>query len=156
MKFGLYLSFFLLSTVKFLFTPFAGPAAKLEFYETYIACVSGAIFCAAFFYFLSERLMRHAHNKRVRAYLEAVSRNETPYLKKKFTKTNKIIVKTKRRLGIYGIALYTPFFLSVPLGSIVVAKFYRKDKRAFPLIVLGMLINGAITTSLSYLVMGKF
>lgn len=156
MKFGVYLSFFLLSTVKFLFTPFAGPAAKLEFYETYVACVSGAIFCAAVFYYLSERLMKRAHKKRVRVYLEAVSRNETPPLKKKFTKTNKIIVKTKRRLGIYGIALYAPLFLSVPLGSIVAAKFYRKDKRTFPLIVAGMLINGAITTSLSYLVMGKF
>jgi hypothetical protein len=145
-----------LSTVKFLFTPFAGPAAKLKFYETYIACVSGAIFCALIFYYLSEKLMKHAHIRRVRLNTEALANNETRKLKRNFTRINKLIVKTKQKLGIYGIALYAPFFLSVPLGSIVAAKFYRKDKRTFPLIVVGMVINGAITTSLSYLVQGKF
>lgn len=150
MKLGVYLTFFLLSMVKFMFTPFAGPATKLTFTETYVVCVSGAGVCAAFFYFLSEFFIKRAHKKRVKLYLEALSKNQPFLIKKKFTKTNKIIVRTKRKLGIYGIALYAPFFLSVPIGSIVAAKFYGKDKKTFPLIVLGMMSNGLITTGFAY------
>lgn len=150
MKFGLYLTFFLFSMVKFMFTPFAGPRAKLSFTETYLVCVSGAIVCAAFFYFLSDFFMKRAHKKRVKLYKEKREKKSPILSNKRFTKTNKIILKTKNKLGIYGIALYAPFFLSVPIGSIVAAKFYRKDKRTFPLIVLGMITNGLITTSLSY------
>ena len=40
--------------IKFLFTPFGGPAAKLTFLEAYLVCVAGAIFSAAIFYFMSE------------------------------------------------------------------------------------------------------
>ena len=151
MKFGVYITFFLLSTVKFMFTPFAGPAAKLSFLETYLICISGASICAAFFYYLSEFFIKRAHSKRVMQYLKATELNQPFLIKKKFTKTNKIIVRTKKSLGIYGIALYAPFFLSVPIGSIIAAKFYGKDKRTFPLVVLGMVTNGFITTSLAYL-----
>ena len=72
--------------------------------------------------------------------------------KKKFTRFNKFIVKLKRRFGIYGIAFYAPLFLSVPLGSIVTAKFYGKEKRTFPLILIGICMNGAITTGLAYII----
>ena len=152
---SVYLSFFLLATVKFMFTPFAGPAAKLSFFETYISCVSGAVFSAGVFDFMGERFMKRAHNKRVSLNKEALAKNEPLPGKKNFTKVNKIIVKTKKKLGIYGIALYAPFFLSVPIGSIIAAKFYGKNKKTFSLIVIGMLVNGLITTSISYFVVGR-
>ena len=50
-------SIFLLSTVKFLFAPFAGVPLGLHFYETYFAAVFGGTLSAAFFYFSSGRLM---------------------------------------------------------------------------------------------------
>lgn len=150
MNFGVYITFFLLSMIKFLFTPFAGPAAKLTFIQTYITCVSGAIFSAAIFYFMSEFFMKRAHDKRVRLRMEATQKGIPYPEKKKFTKLNKLVVKTKRTLGIYGICMYAPLFFSVPIGSIIAAKFYGKEKKTFPLIVLGMFVNGAITTGLAY------
>ncbi len=150
MKFGVFATFFLLSTVKFMFIPFAGPSTNLSFLETYLICISGASFCAAFFYYLSDFFIKRAHSKQVLEYLKAKELNQPFLIQKKFTKRNKIIVKTKKSIGIYGIAMYAPFFLSVPIGSIVAAKFYRKNKRTFPLIISGMLINGLITTSLAY------
>jgi hypothetical protein len=57
-----------------------------------------------------------------------------------------------KRLGIVGISFYAPFFLSVPIGSIISAKFFGKDKRTFPLIVLGIGVNGLITTGLAYFI----
>lgn len=156
MKLGVYLTFFLFSTVKFMFKPFAGPTAQLSFVETYIACVSGATTCATFFYFLSGFFMKRAQNKRIKKHSEALEKGQPHLVKKKFTTTNKIIVKTKKKLGIYGIALYAPFFLSVPIGSIVAAKFYQKDRKTLPLIVVGLLMNGLITTGLAYFLNKSF
>jgi len=150
MNWGIYAGFFGLSMIKFLFAPFGGVAAQLTFIETYLACVAGAVFSAAIFYYSSEYFLKRAHNKRVDERVRAEAMGVTLPVKKKFTRTNKSIVRIKRRLGIIGISMYAPLFLSVPIGSIITAKFYGKDKRTFPLIVLGMFVNGAITTGITY------
>ncbi|WP_300664763.1 hypothetical protein [Fluviicola sp.] len=150
MQWHFYFTLFGLSMIKFMFAPFAGPEMKLNFIETYLACISGAFLAALIFYFSSEYFMIRAHKKR-QAELHKSITNGTPLkLKRKFTRFNKLIVKLKHRFGIYGIAFYAPLFLSVPVGSIVTAKFYGKDKRTFPLILLGICMNGAITTGLAY------
>lgn len=151
MNWGAYLGFFGLAMIKFLFAPFGGPLAKLTFIETYLSCISGAIFCAIIFYFSAEFFMIRAHKKRKLLIQQAKEKGVELKRKKAFTKTNKAIVKMKR-LGIVGICFYAPFFLSVPIGSIISAKFFGKDKRTFPLIVLGIGINGLITTGLAYFI----
>ncbi|MFN5984961.1 MAG: hypothetical protein ACK476_02405 [Fluviicola sp.] len=151
MNWGAYLGFFGLAMIKFLFAPFGGPLAKLTFIETYLSCVSGAIFCAIIFYFSAEFFMIRAHKKRKLLIQQAKEKGVELKRKKVFTKTNKAIVKMKR-LGIVGICFYAPFFLSVPIGSIISAKFFGKDKRTFPLIVLGIGVNGLITTGLAYFI----
>ena len=156
MHWHLYFSLFGFSMIKFMFAPFSGPLMKLNFFETYFSCIAGAIVAAFIFYFSSEFFMIRAHKKR-KALLHASITNGTPLkYKPKFTRFNKLIVKLKRRLGIYGIAFYAPLFLSVPIGSIVTAKFYGKEKRTFPLILLGICINGFITTGLAYLIESFF
>jgi uncharacterized membrane protein len=145
-----YISLFLVSTIKFLFAPFAGPKLHLTFFETYFSCVAGAIVSAVVFYFSSEFFMIRAHKKRIAKIRMAEAQGLEVKHKKKFTRMNKLIVRIKHRLGIIGISIYAPLFLSVPIGSIIAAKFYGKDKRTFPLIVLGMFINGAITTGIAY------
>lgn len=156
MNFGIYATFFLLSMVKFLFTPFGGPAAKLSFFETYFSCVTGGVFSAGVFYFASEFFMKLAHNRKIKKQDEAIA-NGVPLTKKKiFTKTNKKIVALKHKLGIYGITFFAPLFLSVPIGTAITAKFYGKEKKTFPLIVLGMFVNGLVTTGLAYLIASFF
>lgn len=150
MSWGLYFGFFGLSMIKFLFAPFGGPAAGLTFIETYLSCIAGAMVCAFIFYFSAEFFMKRAHNKRVEGIKEALKMGIELKRKKVFTKTNKLVVKMKRKLGIYGISMYAPLFLSVPVGSIITAKFYGKDKRTFPLILGGIVINGLITSGLAY------
>lgn len=152
MNFALYTSFFLLSTIKFLFTPFAGPASGLSFFETYFSCVAGAVFSAAFFYFASEFFMKRSIKKHAEKVRMALEKGEKIIEKKKFTKTNKFIVKIKRRFGIYGVSLFAPLFLSVPIGTIITAKFFGHLKQTFPLIVMGMFMNGLLTTGLAYLI----
>ena len=156
MDFGKYSVFFLFSTIKFLFTPFGGPAAGLTFFETYFSCVAGAIVSAFVFYFMSEYFMKKAHIKLVLLQQEALKKGITLPYKKKFTKMNKFVVKMKLRFGIFGIAMYAPLFLSVPIGSIVTAKFYGKENRTFPIIILGIFVNGLVTCGITYFVADFF
>jgi hypothetical protein len=156
MDFGKYIGFFLLSTFKFLVTPFGGAAAGLTFAETYISCVSGGIFSAAIFFFSSGYFMKKAKIKHLEKLRLATESGEVLPVKKKFTKMNKYIVKLKHRFGIVGISMYAPLFLSVPVGSIITAKFYGTDKRTFPIIVFGMFFNGAITTGITFLIASFF
>jgi hypothetical protein len=151
MNWGFLTTVFLLSTVKFMFAPASGSAMGLPFWETYIASVAGGSFGAAIFYFSSEWFIKYTHAKKVKKREELEKQGLPVPHKNIFTKTNRMIIRIKGKLGIYGICFWAPFFLSVPLGSIIVAKFYGKLKKTFPLIVLGMGINAFITCGLSYL-----
>jgi len=70
------------------------------------------------------------------------------------TKMNKLIVKLKRNAGKIGVCFWAPFFLSIPVGSIITAKFYGKHKSTFLLVLLGMALNALIMTTLAYVVFG--
>lgn len=156
MLWGKYIGFFGFSMIKFLFTPFGGPKAGLSFIETYIVCVAGALLSAAIFFFSSEFFLKRAHKKRKVLLQKSIETGIPLKQKKKFTKTNKLIVRIKHKLGIIGVAFYAPLFLSIPIGTIITAKFYGKEKRTFPLIILGIGINGIITTGIAYIIADFF
>lgn len=151
MAWGYLSTVFFLAMVKFMFAPATGRALDLPFWETFFACFAGGTFGSFVFYFSSELLIKYTHNKKV-AKNEALEKQGLPIIeKKKFTKSNRYIIRVKRTLGIYGICFWAPFFLSVPIGSIIVAKFYGKLKKTFPLIILGMGINAIVMTLIAYI-----
>ncbi|MES2800813.1 MAG: hypothetical protein V4638_12405 [Bacteroidota bacterium] len=151
MAWGSFITVFLLSTFKFMFAPFTGAILKLTFLETFLICAAGGTFGAAVFYFSAEYFMKRSKAKHQLTYELAIKNNLQWIPKKKFTKFNRFIIRLKRTFGIYGISFWAPFFLSVPIGSIITAKFYGKLKKTFPLIVLGMFINSLIMTSFAHL-----
>jgi hypothetical protein len=143
---------FFLATFKFMFAPFTGAKLGLTLYETFFSVLCGGILSSAIFYFASEFFLIRAHNKRIEKRLK-MEQNGLKYIEpKKFKPFNKFIIRLKHMFGIYGITFWAPFFLSVPLGTIIVAKFYGKLKKTYPLVLLGMLINSILTTSLAYLI----
>ena len=150
MNWGIISSVFFLSTFKFMFAPFTGYGLGLSFWETYISSVAGGTFGAAIFYYASEIFMNYSLRKRKQKEIIYLEKGLVLPKKKKFTKTNRFIIRLKRKLGIYGICFWAPFFLSVPIGSVVAAKFYGKLPKTFPLIILGMCLNAMITCSLAY------
>ena len=145
-------SIFLFSTIKFLFAPFAGVPLGLHFYETYFAAVAGGTVSSAFFYFGSGRLMLYFKKRAELKNNKLAASGKKIKEKKKFTRSNKFIAQLRRKLGKVGICFWAPFFLSVPIGSIIAAKFYGGDKNTFLFIAFGMLLNGAITTFLAYVI----
>lgn len=128
-----------------MFAPFAGPPFNLTFFETFFTCVIGGSICSAICFFFSKVIILKINKFKIR--------NTKFERKKKFTKTNKLIVKSKLKLGRVGICFWAPFFLSVPFGSAIVAKFYSKKKGTFFLIFIGMNINALIMTSIAYLIL---
>lgn len=152
MKYSIYFGLLALSTIKFLFAPFGGPALKISFFETYFSCVIGAFISSTFFFFLAEYFLKRSFNKKRDANLKSEKEGIVLPKKKIFTKMNKSLIRIKHKLGIFGIAFLAPLFLSIPVGTIIVAKFYGKNKFSYPLILLGIIINGLITTGISYLI----
>ncbi len=151
MNWGGIVTVFLLGTIKFMVAPVSGPPFELSFLETYIAACAGAMVGTATFYFAAEFFIKRAERKRKALKAEMLEKGEPYEGKKKFTRMNRFIVKLKSKLGIIGISFWAPFFLSIPIGAIVVAKFYGKEKKTYPLMCLGTLINGLATTSIVYL-----
>lgn len=149
---------FIFGTFKFLFSHWtifgwaqlAGD--PIQFLEIYIPTTAGAIFSMAIFYFLSDYLMERAAAKRKQALETALAEGIDFIPPKRFTRLNKLMVKLKRTFGIYGITVLAPLFLSIPLGSIVCAKFYGHHKKTFPLMVLFMCGYSLLMCSLIYLV----
>lgn len=148
---------FFLGTIKFLFSHWAVFAAFpstgfATITEIFISTTAGAIISMAVFYFLSDYMMDRAAAKR-KAKRKAILASGKEYVPpRKFTRLNKFMVRLKMGIGIYGITLLAPLFLSIPLGSIVCAKFYGHHKKTFPLMVLFMSIYSCLMCSLIYLV----
>lgn len=151
MAWGSYITVFALSTFKFMFAPFTGALLKLSFLETFLICAIGGTFSAAVFFYSSEYFIIRSIVKKRKRKEEALAQGLIWLEKPKFTRTNKLIVKMKRTFGIYGICFWAPFFLSVPIGTIITAKFYGKLKKSFPLVIIGMFLNSFIMSSFAYL-----
>lgn len=68
------------------------------------------------------------------AFLKWWERFKLTYFKnhqrpKVFTKTNRVIIKIKKRFGLWGIALFIPIGLSIPLGTFIAERYYKNKKK---------------------------
>ena len=57
-----------------------------------------------------------------------------------FTRTNRLIVRIKRGYGVKGLALLSPPILSIPITSILAAKYFRHDRRTLPLLLSSVVV----------------
>lgn len=151
MQWGVLSSIFLFSTVKFMYAAIPGSIFDVPFWQTYLANTGGGVLGAAIFYFGSELFIKRNHQRKIRKNEAAIAAGLPVKKKKRFTKTNRFIVKLKWKLGIVGITFYAPLLLSIPIGTIIAAKFYNKQKLTFPLIVLGVFVNGLLTSGIPYI-----
>jgi membrane protein implicated in regulation of membrane protease activity len=119
---------------------------QLNFWELFIPTYLGALISMAFFYFLSDYFMERAVVKRTEKIEKLKAQDIQVEPRKVFTKMNKLMVRIKRMFNIYIFTFLAPLFLSIPLGSIVCAKFYGHKKKTYPLMALNMAIYGAITS----------
>ncbi len=147
---------FLLATVKYFYTPLYALVIGLSFFESLLAMVSGGVFGFLVFYYFSgfmissfQRITASSHlNPRFRLrkkyYRWVLKRKEKRKSRKKFTRRNKMIIKTRSVYGMWGIILLTPILLSIPLGAFLLRKYYHSNKAALPIMLVTIVVEGVI------------
>ncbi len=152
MNWGILSSIFFLGAFKFLFSAIPGAVADIPYWHTMIASGTGAIVSGIFFYSAADYFRRRSFERMIKRKKEAEKEGIKFKEKRKFTKLNKGIVYTKRFMGVFGITLICPLFLSVPIGAIIAAKFYGKRKETLPLILIGLAVHSVWLTLFHYLI----
>lgn len=139
-----FLSVVLLSSVKFSLggVPLA-LGYQLSFFTAVLATSIGGILGVVIFTYLSEFLIRTG--KKIKK-----NRNEVKP-KRKFTLTNKFIIRTKRILGLWGISLLTPLLLSIPLGVFVAVKYFKNRNLIMLYMTLFVVFWSMVLCSIQFL-----
>lgn len=155
MNWGSIFGVFLLATVKFMFAPFTGAGLDLTFLETILACASGGILSSSIFYLLSDFFIKR-HREKLKTKQnhlidsQPLSNRQRTKLVRKY-KINRMIVRVKWSVGQWGICFLAPLFLSVPLGTIICAKFYNHKANTLGVIAIGLSVNSVALSLIAYL-----
>ena len=133
---------FLLGTFKFMFASAPGTIAGVPFFAKYISVLLGGLVSFNIFYFMANFFIKRSLEKKLKK-IEAGKLK----IKKRFTKVNKTLVKLKMTAyGFWFISILAPIVLSVPIGAIVVAKFYRHRKVSYWISTTSLIVSCALFT----------
>jgi len=114
---------FLFSSIKFLFAPSASVAAGYGFVETLVITISGGVF-GVFLFFYSGSWIIERWNSFFPQKTQA----------KKFSRKNKLIISTKNKFGVIGLAILMGV-ISIPLASFLAARYFRYNPRTIPYLI---------------------
>ena len=130
MSIGVLISAFFFSGLKLLFTPMALAAAYSNnfqmLFEIAIICGIGSVFSALIFFYVGKGL-------------DKIGQQSQKKSKKINYKRNRKIIRIKERFKLFGTSM-TIGIISVPLGSILVGKYFGKEKKAIPTLILASFI----------------
>ncbi|HBS88856.1 MAG: hypothetical protein A2W91_01060 [Bacteroidetes bacterium GWF2_38_335] len=140
---------FLLSTVKFAFAfPFAAISLRLNFHEILFTTSTGGIAGVFFFAYLTKPFMR----------LWKLFLNSTGLRKEKIRvrepkkvnyKRFRRVIKLKRNYGLFGLALFTPIIISIPVGTFIAVRFFNNSRKTLIMLVSFVLVWSIV---LSYII----
>ena len=149
----------LLASVKFMFTPMYAHLIELDYFETLIAMISGGVGGFFFFYYITSFLINRSSQispyvrilfpERIRIVIRnyrhkrKIKRDNKPI----FTRRNKLLVRLIRNYGLIALVILTPTFLSIPLGAVLLRKYYPKHKYAVIITVFAIITAGIVETS---------
>jgi len=138
----------LLSTVKFLFVPFLSIHVHNYNYLTAVLInISGGIIGISVFFKTSTYFIERGIRKRQEALAKGVAKP-----KKVFTRVNRFLVQVKNTMGMYGLAFIILPFLSIPISSIVSAKYFHlKKKKMLFLLYLSSVIWSFLLSGIALL-----
>ena len=151
MNFAAYSTGFLMGTVKFMFAATSMMAFSVSYWEVVFATFLGAFVSFNIFFFFSGLLMERAREKK----LEKI-KNGSLKSKKQFSRMNKFIVKMKlSSFGYFVLVIVGPMVLSIPIGSIIIAKFYRRIKFTYWLEMVSLFLWANLFTLANLYIFGE-
>ena len=135
----------LFSSFKFAATfPFVIIQFKFSFAGTILWTNIGGILGIYFFAFLSEKILAWWKRTFRRSNRKLLADEQQE--KKIFTRRNRRIVRVKQNYGLIGIAVITPFLLSIPVGVFLVVRYYNSVRNKFLYLIAANLIWSLIYT----------
>ncbi len=128
MEVAKYLSVIFASMIKFFGGPLTGLALKITWIETAVCSVIGMMITVALVTFFGDYIQR---------FFTRIFQKGEPKKKKKFTRSNRLAIRIRRKFGLTGISFLTPILFS-PIGGAILALAFRYHKRD---IMLSMLVS---------------
>ena len=122
-----------------------------SFYETVVLTSSGGIIGVFFFTYFSEWLINIY--KRIRSKF---SKGRHRKKKQIFTRRNIWIVKVKRRFGIMGIAFISPSFITIPVGTFILVRYFKNKKKIIVYQSASVVFWSLLTASIKLFFPGLF
>lgn len=154
------LSVSLIASVKYFWaTPYSF-GMKLNGWETLLFMEAGGILGFLFFYYFFGFIFKELK------LLWPIVYNFTPVLFKvrfemwrerrrtqlitarKFTTKNKIIIKIRRRYGMWGLIILSPIILSIPVGALLGNKYFSQNRHFIPYMLISIVIWGFVSVTL--------
>ena len=146
MRWSVYVYVFFLAHVKFLFAAsIAEATTDLNFLEILLSSTLGALFCYNISYLVGRYIFFKNNPSKDRFFLKKSKKN--------FKKRNRIIIKIKNsKLGYLILCSLAPVFLTIPIGTFVVLKFYGNRKLTYWLVFISLASISFILTFINYFI----
>ena len=112
------ISVFLMSGIKFFAGPFLAKSFGFTYFETIFVTTFGGFVGVFVFFNLGSKIVH---------FFPHFFKTLNPK-RKIFTKKNKFYVNLIRNYGLFGIAIFSPILISIPVGSFLAARFFENQK----------------------------
>jgi membrane protein YqaA with SNARE-associated domain len=123
-----------LSVAKFVFTPSYCILRGYSEFATVLLSTSGGILGSIIFYFSGSGIFNF------------IERNSRKKPKKIFSSKNRMLVKGIKKYGLIGLAIITPAFPSIPIGSFLASRFFKEPLKVLPLFALSIFTWSIVLT----------
>ena len=132
------LGIFWLSAIKFgLAGVPAAVFAKFSFFKAITVTSTGGFAGTILFTYLGDWII----HKLKRIY-EKYNKNKKP--KKKFTRTNRMIVWIKIKFGLAGLAIITPLIISIPVGCFVAVRYFPEKSKVLTYMFISIFVQSIV------------
>lgn len=134
-----------------------GAGFGFSFLQNFIFTSLGGCMGVLTFYRLSGWFTERARLSKLRKRAVDLATGSTR-VKSAFNKRNRWIIRLKHASGLRGVAALTPLVLTIPIGSILAARYFRHDRRTVPALMISVVLqafcvsavlNGMVRTLLS-------
>jgi len=129
---------FLLSAVKLLFAPGAAIASGFSFGKTVLITSCGGCAGVLFFYYTGFLLTEKMRELLLRVKLLPAAKPQSTETELSLKKS--LVTRVRHRFGMIGLAVLTPAVISIPIGSVVSARFYRGNRYMLLLLLLSTVL----------------
>ncbi|HET7818541.1 MAG TPA: hypothetical protein VFL70_04495 [Bacteroidia bacterium] len=136
----------LISSIKFLFAPFEAERQGFSYRESLIITTGGGFIGILVFTFIGEGI---AYSWRKFKSIFLKNRNKEKPIKK-FSWATRLIIRIKNKFGLFGISMITPSIISIPLGTIVINRLYRRKFTNLLAITVSLIIWSLALNSIAY------